>query len=142
MPADMRYAYVGIEVGERRTDTQFGRLGSLGSEREASCIRPSACCLVAAGMRRGVKSFGEIPIDHEAIDRGERHEVREGDSVVNLVDGPTDQPELDHWTVIFDETCVRGTARGRQPGCLPGDLNDGVDDEVEERAARGQEHLG
>src|SRR5215467_1036810 len=139
MPADIAqsvpYAFVAIEVGERRAGTRLGTLGSLGSEREASCVRPSACCLVAAGMRRGRQSFVEIPIDHEAIDRGERHEVREGDSLVNLVDGPADQPELDHWTVILDETCVRGTARGRQAGSLPGDLNDGADDEVEERAA-------
>ena len=87
-------------------------------------------------------SFDEIAIDHQPIDRGERREVRQGDAFINLMDGMADQSELDHRTVILDEAGIRGAARSRELGSSPGDLDHGVDHEVEERAARRQERLG
>jgi hypothetical protein len=83
MPADITHTVrqlVGIEGGGQRAGPRLHTQMSLGSEREASRIR-SACCLTAAGMRRGRKRrcrapFGEIAIDHEAVDGGERREVR------------------------------------------------------------------
>ena len=62
--------------------------------------------------------------------------------LIGLVHRLIDETELDHRTVILDESRVRGSARGRERRRAAGHVGDGGAHEVDERARRGDEHVG
>src|SRR5262249_37484413 len=98
--------------------------------RNASRQAPWSARQISARLGIAGSGHRKIEIEHCAVDVGERREIGDRHTLVDLVHGEPDETELRHRAEPVNEARVRGAAGGAELGRAPGHLLDGATEDV------------